>query len=218
MVYGRCDKGRTDRLFGVKDYRHEAVRFAIWENIQSADDASKQTGHQNAMRTTGIPAAEGEGPRRRFCSSGMGDNGRKRSCGTALCAPHVRDAVLRTLADVLQSCDLPMLYNQWCSVVRWEDDAAVPARRGVPVAGGTYFHARPRRQRRLRMLEICADVAENCMAMPSYADERPIKKVRRSRATYTVECMMHDGKALRYVGISRRIRKRHSIYALPIGQ
>ena len=95
--------------------------FAIWENIQSQlDRRFKQTGHQNVQMPLLIPESllqkekdhvEGFAPEVAWVTMA----GRE-AAGTALCAPHVRDAVLRTLADVLCPGGSADAYNQWCSV------------------------------------------------------------------------------------------------------
>ena len=96
--------------------------------------------------------------------------------------------------------DLPCLYNQWCSVLRWEKTTRpLPARARVPLAGGTH-HPRHREEaiaETKQMLEIYADVCENVLAMPVLRGVKTDKeKFAGAEDTYTIECMMHDHKAL----------------------
>ncbi len=100
--------------------------YAIWENIQHTGrhvqgDRSPERVHAHAH--PGEPAAEGEGPRGGLrAGGGLGHHGRQREAGGApVRPPHLRDAVLRALSHIIHSYrDLPKLYNQWCSVMRWE--------------------------------------------------------------------------------------------------
>ena len=102
--------------------------YAIWENITHFLDARfKELGHENVSMPLFIPESllqkekdhvEGFAP-----EVAWGDDGRRGEAGGApVRAPHLRNAVCRSLTPrVIHSWrDLPKLYNQWCSVVRWE--------------------------------------------------------------------------------------------------
>ena len=104
-------------------------------------------------------------------------------------------------ANVIQSWrDLPKLYNQWVSVVRWEKTTR-------PFLRTTEFYwqeghtahatAEEAQEETLRMLETYADFYRDYMAIPVVRGQKTDKeKFAGAVATYTVEAMMHDGKAL----------------------
>ena len=96
--------------------------------------------------------------------------------------------------------DLPMLYNQWCSVMRWEKTTR-PFLRGREFLWqeGHTLHATEEeaREETLRQLEVYADLCENYLAMPVIRGNKTEKeKFAGAVNTYTIECMMHDRKAL----------------------
>ena len=95
--------------------------------------------------------------------------------------------------------DLPKVYNQWCSVVRWEkpqDRSFVPenfcGRKDIPHATAEEAEART-----IQMLNIYADFCEEVLAIPVIKGKKTDKeKFAGAEATYTIESLMHDGKAL----------------------
>jgi prolyl-tRNA synthetase len=96
--------------------------------------------------------------------------------------------------------DLPMLYNQWCSVLRWEKTTR-PFLRGREFLWqeGHTLHATEEEARKetLQQLEVYADLCENYLAMPVIRGNKTEKeKFAGAVNTYTIECMMHDRKAL----------------------
>ena len=96
--------------------------------------------------------------------------------------------------------DLPLLYNQWCSVLRWEKTSRPFLRhREFLWQEGHTLHATAEEalEETERMLEIYADVCENVLAMPVVRGVKTDKeKFAGAERTYTIECMMHDKKAL----------------------
>ena len=102
--------------------------YALWENIQhELDKRFKETGVQNVympMFISGVSSSEGEGSCRRLCSGGcLGDSRRDgTSSGKTLRTSYLRDAFSVDFyqKDIQSHRDLPKVYNQWCSVVRWE--------------------------------------------------------------------------------------------------
>ncbi len=104
--------------------------------------------------------------------------------------------------DIIHSWrDLPKMYNQWCSVLRWEKKTSrpLPASPRVPLAGGHTMHATAEeaREETERMLNVYADFCEKVLAMPVTRGQKTEKeKFNGAEATYTIECMMHDRKAL----------------------
>ena len=91
--------------------------------------------------------------------------------------------------------DLPMLVNQWANVVRWE----MRTRLFLRTSEGHTAHADEAgaREETLKMLEVYRDFAENTLAMPVVAGEKPEnERFPGAVATYSIEAMMQDGKAL----------------------
>ena len=104
-------------------------------------------------------------------------------------------------ANIIHSWrDLPKLYNQWCSVLRWEKTSRPFLRhREFLWQEGHTMHATAEeaREETMRMLNIYADFMENVLAMPVIKGRKTDKeKFNGAEETYTVECMMHDHKAL----------------------
>ena len=96
--------------------------------------------------------------------------------------------------------DLPKKYNQWCSVLRWEKTTR-PFLRGREFLwqeGHTIHRTAEEAQEETQtMLNVYADFCENYLAMPVIKGRKTDKeKFAGAEATYTVECMMHDKKAL----------------------
>ena len=96
--------------------------------------------------------------------------------------------------------DLPKLYNQWCSVVRWEKTTRPFLRsREFLWQEGHTLHATPEeaREETTRMLNVYARFAEEVLAMPVVKGQKTEKeRFAGAEATYTIEALMHDGKAL----------------------
>jgi prolyl-tRNA synthetase len=96
--------------------------------------------------------------------------------------------------------DLPKIYNQWCSVLRWEKTSRpfLRHREFLWQEGHTMHETEGEaREETLRMLNIYADFCENVLAMPVTRGRKTDKeKFNGAEETYTVECMMHDKKAL----------------------
>ena len=96
--------------------------------------------------------------------------------------------------------DLPKLYNQWCSVVRWEKTTR-PFLRTMEFwwqEGHTVHETAEEAQAETRQqLEVYAEVCEKYLAIPVIRGRKTDKeKFAGAEETYTVEAMMHDGKAL----------------------
>jgi prolyl-tRNA synthetase len=96
--------------------------------------------------------------------------------------------------------DLPMRYNQWCSVLRWEKSTRPFLRTSEFLwQEGHTIHATAEeaQEETLLMLEIYREFAENVLALPTYVGQKSDKeKFAGARATYSMEAMMQDGKAL----------------------
>ncbi len=104
-------------------------------------------------------------------------------------------------SNIVQSYrDLPKLYNQWCSVVRWEKTTR-PFLRSVEFLWqeGHTIHATAEEaeERTIQMLNVYADFCEQILAIPMVKGKKTDKeKFAGAKATYTIEALMHDGKAL----------------------
>ncbi len=104
-------------------------------------------------------------------------------------------------ANIIHSYrDLPKLYNQWCSVVRWEKTTR-PFLRTLEFLWqeGHTAHATEEEamEETIRMLNVYAEFCENVLAIPVIKGQKTEKeKFAGAKATYTIESLMHDGKAL----------------------
>ncbi|MGE5557326.1 MAG: proline--tRNA ligase [Bacillota bacterium] len=181
--------------------------FAIWERIQRILDARfKETGHQNVYFPLFIPESlltkekehvEGFAPEVAWVTMGGSEKLEERLC--------VRPTS-ETLFGVMYSKwvkswrDLPLLYNQWCNVVRWEKTTRPFLRTSEFLwqEGHTVHatHAESEAET-LRMLDIYEEFAEKSLAIPVYKGRKTEReKFAGAESTYTIEAMMHDGKAL----------------------
>jgi prolyl-tRNA synthetase len=102
--------------------------------------------------------------------------------------------------DIQSHRDLPKLYNQWCSVVRWEKTTRpfLRSREFLWQEGHTaHATAEEAEERTIQMLNLYADFCEEVLAMPVIRGRKTDKeKFAGAEATYTIEALMHDGKAL----------------------
>ena len=181
--------------------------YALWENIQKIFDAKfKATGHENVYMPMLIPESllqrdkdhvEGFAPEVSWVTHGGNANLTERLC----VRPTSETLFCDHYAHVIKSYrDLPMLYNQWCSVVRWEKTSR-PFLRNVEFLWqeGHTMHetAEEAMEETQRMLGIYAETCENDLAIPVIKGRKTDKeKFAGAEATYTIEAMMHDGKAL----------------------
>ncbi|MBS4785545.1 MAG: proline--tRNA ligase, partial [Clostridiales bacterium] len=180
---------------------------AIWENIQHILDSKfKATGHENVMMPLFIPESllqkekdhvEGFAPEVAWVTHGGEDALAERLC----VRPTSETVFCDHFANVVHSYrDLPKLYNQWCSVVRWEKTTR-PFLRTMEFwwQEGHTLHetADEARAETRRQLETYADLCENYLAIPVIRGRKTDKeKFAGAEETYTIEAMMHDGKAL----------------------
>jgi len=181
--------------------------FALWENIQSVLDARfKELGHENVSMPLLIPESllqkekdhvEGFAPEVAWVTHGGSEELAERLC----IRPTSETLFCDHWSHVVRSWrDLPMLYNQWCSVLRWEKSTR-PFLRGREFLWqeGHTLHetAEEAELETQQMLNVYADLCEDYLAMPVVKGKKTDKeKFAGAIATYTVECMMHDKKAL----------------------
>ena len=181
--------------------------YAIWENIQKElDRRFKETGHENVAMPMLIPESllqkekdhvEGFAPECAWVTYGGSDKLEERYC----IRPTSETLFCEHFKNIIHSHrDLPKKYNQWCSVLRWEKTSRPFLRhREFLWQEGHTMHATEEdaRQETMDMLNIYADFMENVLAMPVVKGRKTDKeKFNGAEETYTVECMMHDRKAL----------------------
>ncbi|MCX8128531.1 MAG: proline--tRNA ligase [Clostridia bacterium] len=181
--------------------------YAIWENIQKdLDRRFKETGHENVYMPMFIPESllqkekdhvEGFAPEVAWVT-----HGGKEELTEKLCVrPTSETLFCDHYANIIHSYrDLPKLYNQWCSVVRWEKTTR-PFLRTLEFLwqeGHTaHAAAEEAQEETIRMLNVYADFCEQVLAIPVVKGKKTEKeKFAGAHATYTIESLMHDGKAL----------------------
>lgn len=181
--------------------------WAIWENIQRIlDGRFKELGHENVSMPLFIPESllnkekdhvQGFAPEVAWVTMGGNEKLQERLC----VRPTSETLFCDYYAKAIHSWrDLPMLYNQWCSVVRWEKTTR-PFLRSVEFhwQEGHTMHetAEEAKAETEQMLNVYADFCENELAIPVVKGRKTDKeKFAGAEATYTIEAMMHDGKAL----------------------
>ncbi len=181
--------------------------YAIWENIQKNLDAKfKETGHENVYMPMFIPESllqkekdhvEGFAPEVAWVTHGGQEELTERLC----VRPTSETLFCDHYSNIIQSYrDLPKLYNQWCSVVRWEKTTR-PFLRTVEFLWqeGHTAHATEEeaQEETIRMLNVYADFCEKVLAIPVIKGQKTDKeKFAGAKSTYTIESLMHDGKAL----------------------
>ena len=181
--------------------------YAIWENIQKELDREfKALGHENVCMPMFIPESllnkekdhvEGFAPEVAWVTYGGNEKLEERLCvrptSETLFCEHYK-------AIVHSYRDLPKLYNQWVSVVRWEKTTRpfLRSREFLWQEGHTiHATAEEAREETIRMLNVYADFCENFLAMPVVKGVKTEKeRFAGAEDTYTIEALMHDGKAL----------------------
>jgi prolyl-tRNA synthetase len=181
--------------------------YAIWENIQkNLDTMFKETGHENVYMPMFIPESllqkeadhvEGFAPEVAWVTHGGNQELTERLC----VRPTSETLFCDHYSKIIQSYkDLPKLYNQWCSVVRWEKTTR-PFLRTLEFLwqeGHTaHATAEEAQAETIKMLNVYAQLCEEYLAIPVVKGQKTEKeKFAGANATYTIESLMHDGKAL----------------------
>ena len=181
--------------------------YAIWENIQhELDRRFKETGVENVYLPMFIPESllqkekdhvEGFAPEVAWVTHGGLEPLQERLC----VRPTSETLFCDMYAKEIQSHrDLPKVYNQWCSVVRWEKTTRpfLRSREFLWQEGHTaHATAEEAEERTIQMLNLYADFCEEVLAIPVIKGKKTEKeKFAGAEATYTIESLMHDGKAL----------------------
>lgn len=181
--------------------------YAIWENIQKElDGRFKEVGVENVYMPMFIPESllekekdhvEGFAPEVAWVTYGGLEPLAERLCVRPTSETLFCDFYAR---DIQSYRDLPKVYNQWCSVVRWEKTTRpfLRSREFLWQEGHTaHATAEDAQARTEQMLNLYADFCEEVLAMPVIRGQKTDKeKFAGAEATYTIEALMHDGKAL----------------------
>lgn len=181
--------------------------YAIWENIQKELDARfKAVGVENVYMPMFIPESllekekdhvEGFAPEVAWVTYG-GLN----PLQECLCVRPTSETLFCDFyaKDIQSYRDLPKVYNQWCSVVRWEKETRpfLRSREFLWQEGHTaHATAQEAEERTELMLNEYARFCEEVLAIPVVKGRKTDKeKFAGAEATYTIEALMHDGKAL----------------------
>lgn len=181
--------------------------YALWDNIKNELDARiKVTGHENVYMPLFIPESllqkekdhiEGFAPEVAWVTHGGSEELAERWC----VRPTSEVLFCEHYKNIIHSYrDLPKLYNQWANVVRWEKTTR-PFLRTLEFLWqeGHTCHATDEEahEETKKMLEVYAELCESVLAIPVIKGQKTEKeKFAGAKFTYTIESLMHDGKAL----------------------
>lgn len=203
-----CRKAELMDYSSVKGFIiYRPYGYAIWEEIQNyLNKRFKETGHENVYMPTVVPSSllqkekdhvEGFAPECLVATEGGGN----KIDDPLIIVPTSETLFCEHFAKVINSYrDLPKLYNQWRSVVRWEKTTR-PFLRGAEFLwqeGHTMHETEiEARTEALKMLEIYDDLGRDLLAIP-FSKGRKTEKEKFAGAleTYSIEALMPDGKAL----------------------
>ena len=203
-----CRKAELMDYSSVKGFIiYRPYGYAIWEQIQAyLDRRFKETGHENVYMPTVIPSSllqkekdhvEGFAPECLVATLGGG----QKIDDPLIIRPTSEVLFTEHYAKIISSYrDLPKLYNQWCSVVRWEKTTR-PFLRGAEFLWqeGHTMHENEEEARTeaLKMLEIYDDLGRDILAIPFSKGRKTEKeKFAGAEETYSIEALLPDGKAL----------------------
>ena len=181
--------------------------YAIWENIVNVlDKKFKEEGHQNVQMPLFIPESllnvekehvEGFAPEVAWVTHGGSELLEERLC----VRPTSETLFCEHFKKIIKSYrDLPLLYNQWCTIVRWEKTTRPFLRsREILWQEGHTMHATEEEARceTLKMFKVYEDFQKDYLAIPVITGKKTEKeKFAGAEETYTIEAMMQDGIAL----------------------
>ena len=203
-----CKKAELIDYSSIKGmFIYRPYGYAIWENIQGEmDEEFKKTGHETVYMPMLIPESllqkekdhvEGFAPECAWVTMGGSEKLEERYC----IRPTSETLFCEHYKNIIHSHrDLPKLYNQWCSVLRWEKTSRPFLRhREFLWQEGHTMHATAEEAiaETEQQLEEYATFCEDVLAMPVVRGVKTDKeKFSGAERTYTIECMMHDRKAL----------------------
>lgn len=203
-----CKKAELMDYSSIKGFIiYRPYGYAIWERIQNyLDQRFKETGHENVYMPMLIPESllqkeadhvEGFAPECAVVTRG----GLNELDEKLVVRPTSETLFCEHYAKIVNSYrDLPKKYNQWCSVVRWEKTTR-PFLRGSEFLWqeGHTIHATEQeaREETLQMLGIYEEMSRDLLAIPMVTGKKTDKeKFAGAEETFTIEALMHDGKAL----------------------
>lgn len=181
--------------------------YAIWENMQAdLDRRFKETGVENVYLPMLIPEnllrkesdhIEGFAPEVAWVTHGGLERLQERFC----IRPTSETLFCELWSRTVQSYrDLPKVWNQWCSVLRWEKTTRPFLRsREFLWQEGHTIHAtyEEAEERTKTMLRVYQEFISESLAIPFVSGRKTeSEKFAGAQDTYTVEALMHDGKAL----------------------
>ena len=181
--------------------------YAIWENMQKIlDQKFKETGHENVQMPMFIPESLlnvekehviGFAPEVAWVTHGGSEKLEERLCVRPTSEVLFCDYYKKIIKSYR---DLPKLYNQWCTIVRWEKTTRpFLCSREILWQEGHTMHATEKeaKEETLRMLHIYEDFQRNVLAIPVIVGKKTEKeKFAGAVASYSLEAMMYDGVAL----------------------
>lgn len=181
--------------------------YAIWEKMVSVlDKEFKRLGHENIQMPMFIPESllnlekdhvEGFAPEVAWVTHGGSEPLEERVC----VRPTSEVLFCEHYKKIIKSYrDLPKLYNQWCTIVRWEKTTRPFLRtREILWQEGHTMHSTKEEaiEETLKMLKVYEEFQKNYLAIPVIVGEKTDKeKFAGAEKTYTIEAMMYDGVAL----------------------
>ena len=181
--------------------------YAIWENFQKIlDEKFKETGHENVYLPMLIPESllqkekdhvEGFAPECAWVTMGGSEKLEERYC----IRPTSETLFCEHYANIIHSHrDLPKLYNQWCSVLRWEKTSRpfLRHREFLWQEGHTAHATREEAvEEAEKMIRVYQKFAEEWMSLPVVVGHKsPNERFAGAEDTLTIEALMQDGKAL----------------------
>jgi prolyl-tRNA synthetase len=199
---GMAENGPTKGTMIVKPHG-----YAIWEHLQRAlDDRFKATGHENVYFPLLIPEhllarekehVEGFSHEFAVVTHGGGEKLEE----PLVVRPTSETTIWNAYSNWVQSYrDLPLLYNQWCNVLRWELRTRLFLRTSEFLwQEGHTAHATRQEayEETLRMLDVYREVAEDVAAMPVLVGRKSeAEKFAGADTTFAIEGLMRDRRAL----------------------
>ncbi|MCI9016039.1 MAG: proline--tRNA ligase [Clostridia bacterium] len=197
-----ADYTQTKGCIAIKPYG-----YAIWENIQKyTDEKFKKSGVKNVYFPLLISEkllnkekehVEGFAPEVAWVTMGG-----EQELEEKLCIRPTSETMFSTLYSKWLTSwrDLPMVYNQWCNVLRWEKETRpfLRSREFLWQEGHTIHETQEEAEKRtLEMLDIYTQVIEELLAIPVLRGKKTKKEqFAGAEKTYTVETLMHDGRAI----------------------
>lgn len=181
--------------------------YAIWENIQAVlDKKFKEVGVKNVYLPVLIPEnllqkekdhIEGFAPEVAWVTQGGGQSLEEKFCIRPTSETLFCDAWKN---EVKSYRDLPLIWNQWCSVLRWEKTTRpfLRSREFLWQEGHTLHATYEEAEKRTKqMLKVYYDFVTDDLAIPLvHGRKTESEKFAGAEDTYTIEAMMHDGKSL----------------------